>query len=70
LLIEHVMNKGAKDVSVCVLLKKERKREVNIEPNYVGFSIPDKFVIGYGLDYQERFRNLPFIGVLEDEPNV
>lgn len=70
LLIDHVMNKGAKDVSVCVLLKKERKREVNIEPNYVGFSIPDKFVIGYGLDYQERFRNLPFIGVLEDEPNV
>lgn len=66
LLIDNVKRKGAKDISICVLLQKEKKREVNIIPAYVGFKIPDKFVIGYGLDFEERFRNLPFIGVLEE----
>jgi hypoxanthine phosphoribosyltransferase len=66
LLIEHVKKKGAKDISICVFLEKEKKREININPDYVGFRIPDKFVVGYGLDYEERFRNLPFIGILED----
>lgn len=64
-LVDHIKKKGAKDISICVLLEKEKEREVNIRPDYIGFSIPDKFVIGYGLDYQERFRNLPFIGVME-----
>lgn len=66
LLIDHVKQKGAKNISVCVLLEKEKEREVNIKPDYVGFKIPDKFVVGYGLDYQERFRNLPYIGILDE----
>lgn len=65
LLTEHVKKKGAKDISICVFLEKEKKREININPDYVGFKIPDKFVVGYGLDYEERFRNLPSIGILE-----
>ena len=52
----------------CVLLEKEGRREVEFEADYVGFRIPDKFVVGYGLDFAERYRNLPCIGVLK--PNL
>ena len=48
----------------CVLLRKMKKRDVAVEADYVGFDIEDEFVVGYGLDYQERYRNLPLIGVL------
>jgi hypoxanthine phosphoribosyltransferase len=51
-------------VKVCVLLRKKVEREKELEAHYVGFDIENEFVIGYGLDYQERYRNLPFIGVL------
>lgn len=51
----------------CVLLDKKARREVPIEANFVGFQIPDKFVVGYGLDFAERYRNLPGIGVLKPE---
>lgn len=51
----------------CVLLDKKARREVPIEANFVGFEIPDKFVVGYGLDFAERYRNLPGIGVLRPE---
>jgi hypoxanthine phosphoribosyltransferase len=49
----------------CVLLRKLKKRTLSIEADYVGFDIEDEFVVGYGLDYQERYRNLPLIGVLK-----
>jgi hypoxanthine phosphoribosyltransferase len=49
----------------CVLLRKIRKRSLSIEADYVGFDIEDEFVVGYGLDYEERYRNLPLIGVLK-----
>ena len=49
----------------CVLLRKMKKRSLSIEADYVGFDIEDEFVVGYGLDYQERYRNLPLIGVLK-----
>jgi hypoxanthine phosphoribosyltransferase len=52
-------------VKICVLLKKEAHRIELIEADYVGFEIPDVFVVGYGLDFAERFRNLPFLGVLK-----
>ena len=52
-------------LKICVLLKKEVKRLKPVEANYVGFVIPDLFVVGYGLDYAERFRNLPFLGILK-----
>uniref|UniRef100_A0A7C4U795 Hypoxanthine phosphoribosyltransferase n=1 Tax=candidate division WOR-3 bacterium TaxID=2052148 RepID=A0A7C4U795_UNCW3 len=61
-LIEHIKGKGARSVKTCVLLRK--KKDALIEPDFYGFEIPDKFVIGYGLDYKEKYRNLPFVAVL------
>jgi len=52
-------------IKICVLLKKEARRIELVEADYVGFEIPDVFVVGYGLDFAERFRNLPFLGVLK-----
>ena len=52
---------------VCVLLDKPRTRLFDLEVAYTGFVLPDKFVVGYGLDYDERYRNLPFVGVLKEE---
>ncbi|MES2694778.1 MAG: hypoxanthine phosphoribosyltransferase [Verrucomicrobiota bacterium] len=54
----------------CVLLDKKPRREVKIEADFVGFEIPDKFVVGYGLDFAERYRNIPGIGVLKPEKQV
>lgn len=51
----------------CVLLDKQARRQVKIRADYVGFPIPDAFVVGYGLDFAERYRNLPFVGVLKPE---
>lgn len=51
-------------MKICVLLDKKARRVEKVEADYVGFEIPDKFVVGYGLDYAERYRNLPFVGVL------
>lgn len=54
-------------VSVCVLLRKAKSRTVQVEADFVGFDIGDEFVVGYGLDFREEYRNLPFIGVLRSE---
>lgn len=54
-------------LSLCVLLEKQDRLEVEIKPDFVGFRIPDEFVVGYGLDFAERYRNLPGIGVLKPE---
>ena len=56
---------GPLSVRICVLLSKQRKRRKEIVADYVGFEIADEFVVGYGMDYQERYRNLPFVGVLK-----
>jgi len=58
---------GARSIRTCVLLDKKARRAVPIEADYVGFEIPDVFVVGYGLDFAERYRNLPFVGVLRPE---
>jgi hypoxanthine phosphoribosyltransferase len=55
---------GPRSVRTCVLLDKPVRRVEAIEAEYVGFTVPDLFVVGYGLDYAERYRNLPFVGVL------
>ena len=60
--------RGARSVKLCALLDKEEAREVEIPIDYRGFRIDNVFVVGYGLDLDERYRNLPFVGVLEDEP--
>ena len=64
-LTEYLKLKGAKSVRTCTLLDKPSRRKVNFTPDYVGIEIPDEFAVGYGLDYDERFRALPFVGVLK-----
>ena len=61
--------RNPEDICICTLLDKPDRREVDIDVKYNGFNIPDEFVVGYGLDYDQMYRNLPFIGVvhLEDE---
>ena len=54
-------------VRLCTILSKPSRRMADIEPDYCGFEVPDEFVVGYGLDYAERYRNLPFIGILKPE---
>ena len=66
-LIEYIENLGAKSVKSCALLDKKSRRTEDIEADYIGFEIPDLFVIGYGLDYDEKYRNLPYIGVVVNE---
>jgi hypoxanthine phosphoribosyltransferase len=63
-LVEHLRRKGAATVKTCVLLRKLGRQAVPFEPDYTGFEIPDKFVIGYGLDFNDEYRHLPFIAVL------
>jgi len=65
--IEHLHSQRPASVRLCVLLDKPARRVVPVEIDYRGFEIPDKFVVGYGLDYAERYRNLPFVGVLKSE---
>ncbi len=52
---------------ICCLLDKAARREADIAPDYVGFEIPDEFVVGYGLDFAEKYRNLPYVGVLKED---
>lgn len=59
--------KGAKEIKIVTLLDKPARREKAIEADYVGFVVPDEFVIGYGLDYDQKYRNLPYIGVIKEE---
>ena len=59
--------RGARSVKLCALLDKASRREVEVPIDYLGFSIEDLFVVGYGLDFDERFRNLPYIGVYDGE---
>lgn len=56
-----------KDVKICVLLDKEVRRMININLDFVGFKVPDKFIIGYGLDFNGFYRNLPYLGILKSE---
>jgi len=64
-LIEHLKKHSPKKIKLCTLLYKYKNRKVNFEPDYYGFKIPNYFVIGYGLDYDENYRHLPFIGYFE-----
>ncbi|MEK9945521.1 MAG: hypoxanthine phosphoribosyltransferase [Alphaproteobacteria bacterium] len=61
---ELIQSRGAKSVSICVFLDKPNKRKVTIDADHVGFTCPDQFVVGYGLDYAHYYRELPFVGVL------
>jgi len=65
-LVNNFRSRGASSIRIATLLNKPDRRKVEVTPNYCGFDIPDKFVVGYGLDYAERYRNLPYIGVVRE----
>ena len=64
---ELLLTRGPRSVKICTLLDKPEGRKVELEADYVGFTIPDAFVVGFGLDYDECYRNLPFVGVVKPE---
>ena len=66
-IINEILKYKPNSLEVCVLLYKEKLRKNEVKIDYIGFKIPDKFVVGYGLDYNEKFRGLPFIGILETD---
>ncbi len=66
-LLENLKARGPKSLKLCTLLDKPERREVEVKVDYNGFVIPNKFVIGYGMDYAQKYRNLPYIGVVEGE---
>jgi hypoxanthine phosphoribosyltransferase len=66
-LIKALAKKKPRSIKVCTLLSKPDRRTINVTLDYVGFKIPSKYVIGYGLDYQQKYRNLPYLAVLDME---
>ena len=62
----NLRTRGPASVRVCTLLSKPSRREIDVPVHFVGFDVPDEFVVGYGLDYDEEYRNLPFVGVLKE----
>jgi len=65
-LVRNLESREPASLAVCALLTKPERREIDVDVRYVGFEIPNRFVIGYGLDFAERYRNLPYVGVLDD----
>ena len=66
-LMENLKTRNPKSLKLCTLLDKPERRVVDVKVDYVGFEIPDEFVVGYGLDYDQKYRNLPYIGYVEIE---
>ena len=66
-IIRNLQTRGPASIRTCTLLSKPARRELDISLDYVGFEVPDEFVAGYGLDFAEEYRNLPFVGVLKEE---
>ncbi len=66
-LVELLKGRGPQSVEICALLNKPERRIANVDAKYIGFDIPNEFIIGYGLDYAEKYRELPFVGVLKRE---
>lgn len=68
-LMEMLENRNPASLKLCTLLDKPDRRVVDVDVDYTGFSIPDEFVVGYGLDYDQKYRNLPYIGIVEFDEN-
>ncbi|MBD5475109.1 MAG: hypoxanthine phosphoribosyltransferase [Lachnospiraceae bacterium] len=64
-LLEMLKDRGPEDVKLCTLLDKPSRRVVDVKVDYTGFEIPDEFVVGYGLDYDQKYRNLPYVGIVK-----
>lgn len=62
---EHLQEKNPESVNICVMLDKPDRRQVELDPDYIGFSIPDLFIVGYGLNYGDHYRNIPYIFTFE-----
>jgi hypoxanthine phosphoribosyltransferase len=67
--VKHLLAKEPASVKVCTLLDKPERRnpDITLKPDYIGFTIPNEFVVGYGLDFNENYRNLPYVGILKPE---
>lgn len=65
--VDHLLAKGPASLRICTFLDKPERRRAQVEADYVGFTIPNLFVVGYGLDYDEEYRNLPYVGILKPE---
>jgi hypoxanthine phosphoribosyltransferase len=63
----QLLRRNPKSLRICTLLNKPERRKADVQVDYLGFDIPNEFVVGYGLDYAERYRNLPYVGVLKPE---
>ncbi len=66
-ILELLRSRNPRSIRLCTLLDKPERRTANVTADYVGAAVPDEFIIGYGLDYDEKYRNLPFVGVLKPE---
>ncbi|WP_153555544.1 hypoxanthine phosphoribosyltransferase [Roseimaritima sediminicola] len=66
-LVQIIQQRGASSVKSAMLLRKRRQHDVAIQPDFVAFEIPDEFVVGYGLDYRDMYRNLPYLAILDEE---
>ncbi len=66
-LVDNLKSRRPASVEICTILDKPDRREANLEIKYTGFRVPDEFVVGYGLDYDEKYRNLPYIAILKEE---
>jgi hypoxanthine phosphoribosyltransferase len=69
-IVEHLRNRNPASIKICALLNKPSRRRVDVKIDYHGFDIPDEFVVGYGLDFRQRYRNVPFVGVLKPETYI
>lgn len=66
-ILDILKSRGPKSIQICTLFDKPERRQADVKAAYVGTQVPDAFIVGYGLDYDERYRNLPFVGVLKPE---
>jgi len=64
-LVKNFETRHPKSIKICTLLNKVERRKVDITVDYIGFQVPDEFIVGYGIDYAERYRNLPYVGILK-----
>lgn len=66
-LVNYLKGRNPASIKICALLDKPERRQADVTADYLGFEVPDEFVVGYGLDYAEKYRNLPYIGILKRE---
>lgn len=66
-LVDHLKKRNPRSIKICTMLDKPSRRRADIQADYIGFTVEDLFIVGYGLDYDQKYRNLPYIGVLENE---